>query len=83
MHEQVENCKYILSQGQKNSNKTEKNPHAKSQVHSFTVMLIIIPVKLVYSNSSTQEQISQHNETVFTNSRAIALQILDKSTSKT
>jgi hypothetical protein len=28
------------------------------------------------------EKITQHNETVFTNSRAITLQILDKSTSK-
>jgi hypothetical protein len=25
-------------------NKTEKNPHAKTQVHSFTVMMVIIPV---------------------------------------
>jgi hypothetical protein len=51
MHEQVENCKFILSQGQY---KSEKNPHAKPQVHSFTVMLIIIPVKFVDSNSSDQ-----------------------------
>jgi hypothetical protein len=48
-------------------------------------MLIIIPVKLVDFNSSTplQEQMTQTNETVFTNSRAITLQKLDKSTSKT
>jgi hypothetical protein len=44
-----------------NSKKTEKNPHAKPQVHSFTVMLIIIPVKLVDSNSSTQ---GTHNKTL-------------------
>jgi hypothetical protein len=31
-----------------------KNPHAKHQEYSFTVMLIIIHVKLVYSDSSTQ-----------------------------
>jgi hypothetical protein len=80
MHEQVENL-YLVKDN--NSNNTEKNPHAKSKVHSFTVMLIIIPVKLVDSNSNTQEQISQHNETVFTNSRAKTLQILEKSTSKT
>jgi hypothetical protein len=35
-------------------NKTEKNPHAKSKTHSFTVVLIIIPVKLVDSISSTR-----------------------------
>jgi hypothetical protein len=28
-----------------------KNPHEKSQVHSFAVLLITIPVKLVDSNS--------------------------------
>jgi hypothetical protein len=34
--------------------KLKKNPNAKPQVPSFTVMLIIIPVKLVDSNSTTQ-----------------------------
>jgi hypothetical protein len=47
-------------------------------------MLIIIPVKLVDSNSSIQgTNNSQHNETFFTKSRAITLQILYKSTSET
>jgi hypothetical protein len=46
-------------------------------------MLIIIPVKLVDSNSNTQGTITKHNEIVFTKSREITLQILDKSTSKT
>jgi hypothetical protein len=35
--------------------KTEKkNPHAKPQVHSFKVRLVIFPVKQAYSNLSSQ-----------------------------
>jgi hypothetical protein len=34
--------------------KLRKFRHAKSQVQSFTVMLIIIPEKLIDSKSSTQ-----------------------------
>jgi hypothetical protein len=43
------------------------------------MMLIINTVKLADSN----EQKTQHNETVFTKSRAITLQILDTSISET
>jgi hypothetical protein len=53
MHEQVENCKIYTKSKAITKTKT-KSPHAKPQVHSFTMMLIIIPVKLVDSNSSTQ-----------------------------
>jgi hypothetical protein len=60
MHEQVEKCKFKLT-----LTKTENNPHAKFQVQSFTVMLIIISVKLVGSNSSTQGKITQHNTAFF------------------
>jgi hypothetical protein len=45
MHEQVEiaNLYYCKSRAM-TLTKLEKMPHAKSKVHSFTVMLIIIPV---------------------------------------
>jgi hypothetical protein len=57
--------------------KLKKNPNTKSRVHCFTVILTIFPVKLVDSTQALEEQITQHNETVFTKSRAITLQMLD------